>query len=88
MAVSGQITIATPGIAIQGPSEPGSIFLLKAHPSNTGLISVISGLTSGSTSGFMLASGDQVIRECANLSGLYFDATIPNSIAMWFKIKE
>ena len=86
MAVSGQVTVITPGIAVQGPSEPGSLFLLKAHPNNTGLVSLLSE-TSGSTSGFMMAAGDQTLRSCANLSGLYFDANLANQIAMWFKVE-
>ena len=86
MPVSGQITVVTPGVAIQGPSEPGSLFLLKAHPSNTGLVSLIS-QTSGSNSGFMMAAGDQTLRSCFNLNGLYFDANLSNQIAMWFKIE-
>ena len=37
--LSGQVTVTTAGVAVQGPSTPtGRVFALKAHPDNNGII--------------------------------------------------
>ena len=86
MAVSGQVNIATPGVAVQVTDSPtASLFLLKAHPSNgTGLILVSDQATSGSTAGFALGKGEDVTTRRKDLSGLYFNSDQPNMKLTWF----
>ena len=86
MAVSGQVTIVTPGVAVQALDSPTATrFLLKAHPGNgTGLVLVSDySSSSGSTGGFALAKGESVETRRMNLSGLYFNADQPNMKLTW-----
>ena len=88
MSVTGQIQIATPGVAVQGPSSPnGSLFMLKGHPNNAGLVLVSDEQTSGSTGGFPLAAGDTTLRKCSTLGGLWFNTDMANSKLVWFLIE-
>lgn len=72
MAVSGQITVAESGTPVAGPAAPiGSVFQLKAHPSNTDTVWV-----GTKDDGFPLDPGESTIRYCNSLAGLTFDADV------------
>jgi len=88
MAISGLITLATPGVAVQGPSGMnGEKFIIKGHPNNTGLVLLSDDANSGSTGGFPLAAGDLAIRRCRDLSGIYFNTDVANSKLTWFMVE-
>ena len=89
MAVSGQITVATAGTAVQGPASPsGARFAIKAHPDNTDTVWV--GESGGAVSrgkGYPLNPGEPIIRECGWLAGLWFDSDVNGGKFCWFLIE-
>lgn len=86
-ARSGQITIVTAGTAVQGTAIPGQEFVIKAHPSNTGVIYVGNDGAGDVTSsnGFPLSAGDALPMALGNLSELWFDAAENGDVACWIR---
>ena len=87
-ALSGQITIATAGTAVQGPSSPrGREFILKAHPDNTGVVYVGNDGSGDVTAsnGFALDAGDHIrVTVRRSLAELWFDTDNNNDKVTWF----
>lgn len=83
--ISGQITVTTAGTAVAGPTTPlGVLFMLQAHPDNTGVIYVGNDGQDdvSSSTGFPLKPGEPPIIVDAkalsdgSLKHIYFDATV------------
>jgi len=89
MEISGQITVVTAGVAVQGPAIDGPNFLFKAHPDNTGKIWV--GNVNGTVTvnnGYPLEVGDSpLIMEVSGLEHLWFNASANNQKVCWIKIE-
>lgn len=89
--VSGQITVATAGVAVQGPSTPtGTRFAIKAHPDNTDTVWVgndDSAIHVSAFSGYPLNPGEPIICECSSLAGLWFDSDVNGGRFCWFLIE-
>jgi hypothetical protein len=85
--LSGQITVATAGTAVQGTDVPGYGFFIRALDGNTGLIYVgndgADDLTS--SNGYELSGGDQVYIEVPNLDEIFFDAATSGDKVSWLK---
>jgi len=88
---SGQITVATAGTAVAGPSAPsGQLFAFKAHPDNTDTVWVgndgANDLTS--SNGFPLDPGEGIVVKMLTvdspLAELYFDADVSGEKICWF----
>jgi hypothetical protein len=87
MALSGQITVTTSGTAVQGTSQNGRLFALKAHPDNTDVVWV--GNVSGdvaSTNGFPLEAGETVVLSLDNLDDIYVDADVNGEKLCWIRL--
>lgn len=88
--LSGQITVATAGTAVAGPSEPvGSYFVVKAHPDNVGTVWFGNDGTGdvSSSSGFPLNPGEAVEVYAAQLSAVYFDAENNGDTFCWYRVE-
>jgi len=77
--ISGQVTVAATGTAIQGTAIKGTIFSFQAHPDNTDTAYVGNDGADdvSSTTGFPLnPAGPAVILFVSDLSDLWFDADV------------
>ena len=84
---SGQLTIPTALSPRQGPSEGGTIFAVKAHPDNTGVLWVGNNSdTIHPYDGYPLAAGEKVIIKLRNLSELWFDVDVSGEKMCWIKL--
>lgn len=84
--MTGQITVTTAGTRVQGTSTPCIAVLLKALPSNTGVI-YVGNSTVDSSTGFPLEAGGTMLAEVADLNELYFDASENAQKVAYFKLK-
>lgn len=87
MARSGQITVTTSGTAVQGTTQAGSLFALKAHPDNTDVVWV--GNVSEDVSnanGYPLEPGEQIIVQIPNLNALWVDADVNGEKLCWLAL--
>lgn len=88
-ARSGQITVATAGTAVAGPSTPaGRVFTLAANAANTGIMYVGNDGAGdvSSANGYPLKPGDRItVRVAHDLSELYFDASVNGEKVAWFR---
>lgn len=87
-ATSGIITVTTAGTAVQGGDIDGSSFLIKAHPSNTGLAYVGNDGAGdvSSTTGYPLSAGDQTVIDIQNLKHLWFDTAVNGEKVCWLRL--
>ena len=86
---SGQIAVTTAGTAVKGTDVSGEIFAITPAPANTGIVYVGADETNidvASTTGFPLRPGESVMLVAANLSELWFDATVNGEAACWLRI--
>lgn len=93
-ARSGQITVTTAGTAVLGPTFPDAggdkkiAFLLRAHPSNTGIV-YIGNDGAGDTSsaaGFGMKATDPAIEVWVNsLADLAFDVSSNGEKICWIQ---
>ena len=89
MPLSGQITVATAGTAVQGPDVRGRHFAIVAHPSNTNPVFLGNDGSEdvSSTTGFALAAKEPHISLIiANLKHLWFDVTTNGEKLCWIKL--
>ena len=87
MAQSGQITIAVPGTAQQGPATTGMAIAVKAMVGNAGNVYVGNDAAADVTSanGFELAPGEGVtVRK--QLVSFWFDAAIAGDKLCWLEL--
>ena len=89
-AISGQVTVAVVGTAVQGPSvaTEGEGFIVEALPANTGYIYVGNDGAGDVTSanGFPLDAGTSILLRVRNLNEVYFDASVAGEKAAWLKV--
>jgi hypothetical protein len=87
-AISGQITIATAGVAVQGPDATltNGVYV-RAMSTNTGLVYVGNDGANdvSSTNGYELASGQSILLQVDNISDIWFDASISGDKVCWLK---
>ena len=78
-AITGQITVSTPGTAVQGPDVDllNGVYI-RALSSNATSVYVGNDGSGDVTSsnGFELSAGDSIIIQVRNLNELWFDASI------------
>lgn len=87
-AISGQITVATAGTAVQGSNVAlNNGVYIKALKGNTGLVYVGNDGAGdiSSANGFQLAQGEGVTIQVANLSNLWFDVATNGDKFCWLK---
>lgn len=87
--LSGQIIIATPGTAEQGPHVEGHYFALKAHPANVGTVWLGNDGNDdvSSSSGFPLDPGEGVEVFARTLAALYFEADNSGDKVCWVRVE-
>lgn len=85
--MTGQITVTTAGTRVQGSNSLCTSLILKAHPSNTGIVYVGNSSVSSST-GFPLSAGDAVLVDAGNLNELYFDASANAQKICYLQLRE
>lgn len=88
-AISGQVSVVTPGTAVQGPEEAGT-FLIVALQGNSGNIFLGNDGAGDvdSTNGLTLAAGDSVPFVGA-LSTLWVDCEAGNTDGYaWFRVAD
>ncbi len=88
MALTGQRLIASAGTAAALVEAPAGLLngpvMIKALPSNTGLVGVGFGAGALLSSGFLLAAGEALVLEfVARLDGLYVDAAVDGDGVCW-----
>ena len=87
MALSGQKTITTAGAALAlGSQQVNAPLLVKALPTNTGLVYVGNDGAADVTSanGYPLSAGDQVIFEhVSDLNAVILDSAVNGEGAAW-----
>jgi len=86
---SGQITVTTAGTAVQGPASPqGLLFLLRAHPGNTGVVYAGNDGSDDVTAsnGFPLSSTSVTQAYTSSLRDLWFDAATDGDKVCWFMV--
>jgi hypothetical protein len=90
MALSGQNTVAAAGTAeALGSQVIAGPLLVKALPSNTGLVYVGNDGANDVTSsnGYPLAAGEQLILEhVANLANVYIDSAVNGEGVAWLSL--
>ena len=89
-AKSGQITVATAGTAVQGPSIAGYGWFIRALAGNTGVVYVGNDGADDITSsnGYELSAGDQIFLESPpNLNTLWFDSATNGDKLCWLRMK-
>ena len=91
MARSGQITVGTAGIAVQGPDQRAGLVAFKSHPDNTG-VTWLGSDGAGDVSnanGYPLGagSGEQVIIHAGNLLAFWFDAEVSGEKICWLTLE-
>jgi hypothetical protein len=84
-AISGQVTVTTPGTSIQG----GSVALtngvyIKALTGNTGNM-FIGYATGDNRTGFELDANQLILVQVSNLNQLWFDASVGGEKICWLK---
>jgi hypothetical protein len=87
--ISGVITIATAGTAVQGTDIAlGNGVFIKALSGNTGKVYVGNDGAGDVTSanGFELAQGDLILLQVANLNNLWFDSATNGDKICWLKV--
>jgi hypothetical protein len=88
MARSGQITVTTAGTAVTA-NQPGNLFALAPHPTNTGSIWIGNDDAADVTNanGFALpAGGSPVVIQAANLNQIYVDADTNGEKLCWLRL--
>lgn len=92
MAATGQVTVATPGTAVQGPNQVVQKVLLRAHPANAAASWVAVGFTqAGAAAGscFTLALSDPPVKLLINnLNDLWFDCTVAGGRVVWMAVDD
>lgn len=84
-AISGQITVTTPGTSIQGGNVPLTNGVwIKALAANTGRM-YIGYATGDNRTGFELSAGQAIIVQVSNLNQLWFDASVGSEKICWLK---
>jgi hypothetical protein len=92
--LSGVITVATAGTAVQGPdvtawhpAEQGGGFIVSAIAANTGLIYIGNDGAGdvASTNGYELKAGNQIFVPCSNLNEVWFDSSVNGEKCSWLK---
>jgi hypothetical protein len=88
MALSGQVTVTTAGTAVQGTSQVGHLFAVKAHPDNTDAVWVGNDDAGDVTSsnGYPLDAGETVVLVLGNLNQAWFDADVSGEKVCWIRI--
>lgn len=90
MALCGQITVDTPGTAVQGRSTPrnGLVWIYKADPNNTGDVYIGNNGSNdvSSTDGFVLAAGDSVMLE-SDPHEVWVDAAVASDKVAYIRYK-
>jgi len=82
---SGQITVTTPGTAVQGPNVPLSNGVyIKANHADTGIMYIWQAAGDG-RGGYELVVGDFVVVQVNNLNQLWFDASVGGEKVCWLK---
>jgi len=88
-AKSGQITVTTAGTEVVGPvtmlTQEVFDILIKAHPSNTGLVFMGNDGSAAvsSATGMALSAGDIVIVQAQDLTGYWFDSAVNGEKFCW-----
>ena len=88
MAVSGQITVATAGTAVQGTSTPAAAAVaVKAHPDNAGTVWVGNDGADDVNNGnsFPLNPGEGVVLQ-GDLEAYWFDADNNGDVVCWLVV--
>lgn len=87
--LTGQITVATAGTAVAGPSVEGAYFAVKGHPSNAGTVWL--GNTGAddvdNASGFPLDPGEGIEVYARNLNTYWFDASNNGDKLCWLRVE-
>jgi len=89
--LSGQITVAAAGTAVQGPDTGAGDYLIRGMPANAGAYVYFGNDGSedvASTTGYVLGSGEQAIVSVHSLSDLWFDATTNGDKLAWIKLRR
>ena len=89
MAASGQITVTTAGTEVRATAQPGTAFLIKALPANTGVMYVGNDGAEAvsSTTGYPLSAGEYVLLEMNNLNQMFVDASVSGEKVAWIQIR-
>ena len=84
-AISGQVTVTTPGTSVQGGTVTltNGVFV-KALKGNTGLM-YIGYATGDNRTGFELSSDQLIWVNVTNLNQLWFDASVGGEKVCWLK---
>ena len=88
-AISGQITVATAGTAVQGPVTNSGNYLIRGMPGNAGAYVYFGDDGAddvSSATGYVLGSGEQAIVQVKSLSQLWFDVTTNGDKLAWLKL--
>ena len=88
VVISGQITVATAGTAVQGPNIPlDNGAWVKALPGNTGNVAYGNDGADDVTmlNGYVLAAGDPDLAQVTNLNELWFDSAEDGDKFCWKK---
>lgn len=85
--LSGQITVAAAGTAVQGSDIKGDGFFIKALAGNAGVVYFGNdGVEDvSSSSGYQLSAGEQIFIDIGNLNQLWFDAANNGDKFCWVK---
>jgi hypothetical protein len=85
---SGQITVTTATTEVQGPDSGPGTYLLKAKPTNTGVVYVGNDGAGAvaSTTGYPLSASESLVVVVGSLNELWFDATVNGSVCCWYKL--
>ena len=85
LPISGQVTVATAGTAVQGPNiELSNGVYIGALGANTGYM-YIWHATGDGRGGYQLAAGKSVPVQVQNLNQLWFDASVNGEKICWLK---
>ncbi len=84
---SGQITVTSSGVAVQGTDNAWSAFYIKAHPDNTDSVWVGNDGSNDVTNlnGFPLNSGESIYVAVTNLNQLWFDSDVNGGKICWHR---
>lgn len=86
---SGQITVAAADTSVPGPAAPdGTVWALKAHPANTGVVWVGDDGTDAvrAATGLPLQPGEGIVLRLPRLAALRFAADVAGDRVCWLKL--